>query len=82
MASMTNRNIDVPLKGRLRLRAAQNGHSMEQEAPQILTAALIDNDLQDIHLVEEIRRRFAPFGGVDLEIPPHEMGREPPDFGA
>jgi hypothetical protein len=25
------------------------------------------------NLAETIRRRFAPFGGVDLELPPDEM---------
>ena len=31
-------------------------------------------------LAEAIRRRFAPYGGVELDIPPREVGREPPDF--
>ena len=32
-------------------------------------------------LLEAIRRRFAPYGGVELDLPPREVGREPPDFG-
>jgi len=32
------------------------------------------------NLADAIRRRFAPFGGVDLELPPREPGREPPCF--
>jgi len=33
------------------------------------------------NLAEAIRRRFAPFGGVDdLELPPREPARDPPDF--
>jgi hypothetical protein len=27
------------------------------------------------NLAESSRRRFAPFGGVDLELPPREIGR-------
>ena len=40
MASITIRNFDDDLKQLLRVRAARNGHSMEQEARDILRAAL------------------------------------------
>ena len=40
MASIIVRNLDDTLKRRLRIRAAQNGRSMEQEARDILRAAL------------------------------------------
>ena len=40
MASITVRNLDDGLKRRLRIRAAENGRSMEQEARDILRAAL------------------------------------------
>src|SRR5215207_9896615 len=36
MASLTIRNIDDALKTRLRIRAAERGHSMEAEARRIL----------------------------------------------
>ena len=42
MASITVRNLDDGLKRRLRIRAAENGRSMEQEAREILKAALED----------------------------------------
>ena len=42
MASITVRNLDDGLKRRLRIRAAENGRSMEQEARDILRAALCD----------------------------------------
>ena len=32
------------------------------------------------NLAEAIRARFAPLGGVELEIPPREPMRNPPDF--
>ena len=32
------------------------------------------------NLAKAIRARFAPLGGVDLEIPPREFMRDPPDF--
>jgi hypothetical protein len=31
-------------------------------------------------LGEAIRRRFAKFGGVELELPERTPAREPPDF--
>ena len=40
MASMTIRNLDEQLKARLRVQAAQHGRSMEDEARDILRAAL------------------------------------------
>ena len=40
MASITVRNLDDDLKRRLRIRAAENGRSMEQEAREILWSAL------------------------------------------
>jgi hypothetical protein len=36
--------------------------------------------IEQPNLAEKIRRRFAPFGGVDLELPPREVAEEPPSF--
>ena len=41
MASITVRNLDDGLKRRLRIRAAENGRSMEQEARDILRGRLV-----------------------------------------
>ena len=40
MASITVRNLEEGLERRLRIRTAENGRSMEQEARDILRAAL------------------------------------------
>ena len=40
VASITVRNLDEGLKRQLRIRAAENGRSMEQEVRSILRAAL------------------------------------------
>ena len=40
MATMTIRNLEDELKARLRIRAAQHGRSMEEEARSILRSAL------------------------------------------
>jgi plasmid stability protein len=78
MASMTIRNIDDQLKARLRVQAAQHGRSMEDEARDILRAALSSEVARAQSLVETIRARIEPLGGVDLDIAPREPLREPP----
>jgi plasmid stability protein len=77
MASMTIRDIEDSLKARLRVRAAKHGRSMEDEARDILRAALSAQPLRARTLVDSIRARIEPLGGVDLEIPPREPMREP-----
>ncbi len=80
MASITVRNLDEGLKRRLRIRAAENGCSMEQEARDILKAALDEDAAPSRKLGTAIQELFEPFGGVELEIPPREPMREPIRF--
>jgi plasmid stability protein len=54
---------------------------MEAEARAILREALTTTTpVSGAELVSAIRRRFAPLGGLDLELPPRTPGREPPRF--
>jgi len=81
MATLTIRNIDPAIKERLRVRAAERGRSMEAELRVILTETIGTVPSQHVNLAEAIRRRFAPFGGVDdLELHPHAPAPEPPHF--
>ena len=80
MASLTIRRLDDAVKARLRIRAARNGRSMEEEARLVLSAALATQPKRTMNLAESIRRLVAPLGGVELELPPRELVREPPDF--
>jgi len=82
MASITIRNLDEPLKARLRVQAAMHGRSMEDEARDILRVALNKEPLPPANLAAAIRARFASLGGVDLPEVPREKMREPPDLGA
>ena len=79
MASITIRNLDESLESKLRVQAAQHGRSMEDEARVILKTALSGADQKE-DLATAIRRRIAPFGGVELRIPPREAVRRPPRF--
>jgi len=81
MASLTIRQLDDKIKQRLRLRAAHNGRSMEEEAREILKGALVGRKVSEKNLGQIIHERFARLGGVDLEIPKRESFSEPPDFG-
>jgi plasmid stability protein len=77
MASITIRQLEENTKRKLRMRAAQHGRSMEQEAREILKSALSQPEEQPKDLVETIRRRFAKYGGVELNIPPRGPIRDP-----
>lgn len=77
MASMTIRNIDDQLKARLRVQAAQHGRSMEDEARDILRTALSTESARGLTLVEAIRARIEPLGGIELALAPRELVRDP-----
>jgi len=77
---MTIRNFDDALKQRLRVRAAQHGRSMEEEARAILHAGLAADASRPSSLVASIRARMQPLGGVDLPLPPRGDIRTPPEF--
>jgi len=71
MASLTLRNIDESLKASLRISAAENGRSMEEEARQILKHFLLQKK-SNTGIGTLISNRFSPAGGVDLPgIPRH-----------
>jgi plasmid stability protein len=68
MSTLTVRNLDDDLKARLRVRAAENGRSMEAEARAILRSTL--GDVPRGRLGSRIHERFAGLGGDTLEPPP------------
>ena len=80
MVSIIVRNLDEGLKRRLRIQAAANGRSMEAEARDILRTALNRQPAAPENLARAIRARFAPLGGVELDLPPRSPMRKPPRF--
>jgi len=78
MASLIIRNLDARTKERLRMRAARRQRSMEEEARHILREAVAAGDAPTRDLAETIRRRFAPMGGVELQLQVREPMRRPP----
>ena len=81
MAVITIRNIDDAIEKRLRVRAAINGHSMEDEARDILRSALSTDDPRPRNLAQAIHRRFGPLGGVELPETPREAIQRLVNFG-
>jgi antitoxin FitA len=80
MSSITIRNLESNVKNQLRMRAARHGRSMEEEARDILRAALAEKTRRPANLFEAIRRRIGSLGGVQLNIPARGSIREPPRF--
>ncbi|AVJ19685.1 FitA-like ribbon-helix-helix domain-containing protein [Serratia rhizosphaerae] len=71
MATITVRNLDDEIKELLRISAAKNGHSMEEEARMILKQALTKKPAR-YGLGTWMHQHFAEFGGVELAIPPRD----------
>ena len=69
MAAISVRDLDEDVAGRLKVRAARHGRSMEAEVRAILTDAVTTGDEERLNLAQAIRERFASIGGVDLDIP-------------
>ncbi|ATA20133.1 hypothetical protein EDC48_11381 [Gibbsiella quercinecans] len=65
MATITIRNLDDDIKELLRIAAARNGHSMEEEARVILKQALVQRPPR-YGLASRIQQHVAPLGGVEL----------------
>ena len=57
---------------------------MEEEVRDILRNSLSEQkperEKTGLDLFNEIRALFEPLGGIELEIPPRQPGRKPPDF--
>jgi plasmid stability protein len=72
MSSLLIRDLDDDVKTRLRIRAAENGHSMEAEARAILAKALVDQRKTPPRygIGTYLHERAMEVGGFELDIPP------------
>ena len=77
MGSITIRNLGDDIKQRLRVRAAENGRSMEEEVRDILRR-VTEKSTPPRDLAASIRARVASADRIDLELPSREAMREPP----
>ena len=77
MATLTIRNVDESLKVNLRMRAAANSRSMEEEARQILKQFLLHKRCAT-GIGSRIANRFSTVGGVVLPNIPRSDPRISP----
>jgi plasmid stability protein len=80
MSAVSIRNLDDRVKGRLRVRAARHGRSMEAEMRAILTDAVSEPGDED-GLFRAMLDRFGELGGVELEIPERTTQPRAAEFG-
>ncbi len=76
MASITIRNLDEEIKQRLRVRAAEHGRSMEEEARDILRRVMSESP-PPRNLAASIRSRIDSADRFDLDLPAREAMPEP-----
>lgn len=81
VAALTIRNVDDATKAALRIRAAQHGVSMEEEARRILREALSRTSTPS-PLGQRLLERFAGVAGAEFELPHRQRPRTPPDGDA
>jgi len=77
---LTIRNLDEAVKARLRVRAAEHGRSMEEEARHILRRDLLGESDPVSSLDDLAEELFGAERGVDLEPHPRVAPRKPPIF--
>jgi plasmid stability protein len=81
MATLTIRKFDDQLKETLRVRAAVNGHSMEEEARELLRQALeVKPGRSGVEFVHSVRKKLERIGGIEIELPKREPMRKLPDL--
>ena len=79
-ANVTTHCPDEGLKRRRRARIAGNDSS-DKPGDQSTQPASPDAEASaSPNLASSIRARFAPLGGIELELPPREPIRNPPNF--
>ena len=83
MTTLTVRNLDEGVKLALRRRAAEHGHSLEEEVRRTLRDAVRDpsKPKSGAELLQRIRAIVEPIGGIELEIPPRKAARKAPKIG-
>jgi plasmid stability protein len=79
VAKLTIQNLDEGLKERLRVRAAEHGLSIEEEALAILKQAV--GGVSGAALWSLSRQLFADDKSVELLPAPRDLDRAPPHLG-
>ncbi|MGP2493783.1 FitA-like ribbon-helix-helix domain-containing protein [Mesorhizobium sp. PUT5] len=81
MATLTIRNVEDEVRQQLKINAARNGVSLEEELRAIVRRAARQPRKQPQYdnLYDAIRDLVEPYGGFELDIPPRGLpSRDPP----
>ena len=84
MASVLIRNVDEVLHRRLKASAVSHRRSLEEEARELLRAAVARQKAPKENLADIAQRLFGREHGADLDIPPRggALERAPPAFSS
>ena len=84
MASLLIRNVDEALRDQLKARARRHRRSLEEEARELLRAAIARDASGGETLPAIAKRLFGAERGIDLDLPPRgqETERTPIGFGS
>ena len=78
MASLLIRDLNEETKRRLRVRAAEHGRSMSEEARLVLVEQLtVQEKSEPTHWVDEMLRLSQSFSGAELEQAPSSDPKDP-----
>ncbi len=80
MSALTIRNLDDGTKALLRVQAAQQGCSMEEQVRRILTLAVTQAE-PPLKLGSHLQQRFAGLQASEIRLPARSSARRAPDFG-
>jgi antitoxin FitA len=80
VAAISVRDLDEDVAGRLKVRAARHGRSMEAEVRAILTNAVTADDDERLNLAQAVRVRLGSVGDAELDIPPRRDLPRAADF--
>lgn len=82
MATLTIRNVEDEVKQQLKINAARNGVSLEEELRSVVRQAARQPRTrpQFDNLYDAIRDLVEPHGGFDLEIPQRGFAERDPPF--
>ena len=78
--SITVRKLDGAVKRKLRIRAAAEGHSLEEEIRQNSVRGRRAAPSTPVNLAQAIMDIVDPVGGIELDLPPRTPESEPPRF--
>jgi plasmid stability protein len=80
MVSLLIRNVDPELHATIKRRATEHGHSMEEEARELIRPGVAASGARQPGLATRMHALFQPLGGLDLPDIPRERLGDPPDF--